>query len=172
MSSRPTEQWSGLPPVVWNGHCDLTEAKPVTAISLASSTIGKQSVDVRVGPAVENGRSRHRMRLILGPKSHVREGRRRNAAAAAGVSLGRQVCRWPAHIVRLCGASEAVQSLKCPVGISNATIWSIAQITVPMRLTPYARKRKARPGAWKNSAACCGSCTDVVWNAVARLNLL
>jgi hypothetical protein len=128
LSSRPTQQWSGHPPVVRNRHCDLTEAKPVTAISLASSTIGKQSVDVRVGPAAENGRSRHRMRLILGPKSHVREGRRRNAAAAAGVSLGRQVCRWPAHIVRLCGASEAVQSLKCPV---------------VMRTRPYGRSCKS-----------------------------
>jgi hypothetical protein len=41
LSSRPTQQWSGHPPVVWNGHCDFTEGKPVTTICLASSTIGK-----------------------------------------------------------------------------------------------------------------------------------
>jgi hypothetical protein len=41
LSSRPTQQWSGRPLVVWNGHCDFTEGKPVTTICLASSTIGK-----------------------------------------------------------------------------------------------------------------------------------
>jgi hypothetical protein len=40
-SSRPTQQWSGHPLVVWNGHCDFTEGKPVTTICLASSTVGK-----------------------------------------------------------------------------------------------------------------------------------
>ncbi len=50
-------------------------------------------------------------------------------------------------------------------------IWSIVQIAVPMRFTPYARMRKAT-GASKNNAACCGSYADIVWNAVVRLNVL